>query len=93
MIVASAIATLRFPEAHSLKDKRQVLRSLTRKLRDRHNVSVIEADARDLWQTAVLGIALAAPDQAEAGRRLEAVRRDIEELTGLKHVGFEPAYY
>ena len=42
--------------AHSLKDKRQVLRSLKDKLRAGFNVSVAELDAADLWQRATVGV-------------------------------------
>jgi uncharacterized protein YlxP (DUF503 family) len=48
---------LHIPYARSLKDKRQVLRSLIDRLR-RHNVSVAEVAHQDLWQRA--GIAIAA---------------------------------
>jgi uncharacterized protein len=47
---------LRIECAHSLKDKRQVLRSLKDKLRGSFNVSVAELEQSDLWQRATLGI-------------------------------------
>jgi len=47
---------LRIEGAHSLKDKRQVLRSLKDKLRGSFNVSVAELEQSDLWQRATLGI-------------------------------------
>lgn len=42
--------------AHSLKDKRQVLRSMKDKLRVSFNISVAELDRTDLWQRATLGV-------------------------------------
>ncbi len=51
------------PEAASLKDRRQVVRSLKDQLRRRFNVSVAELDeTRDLWQRATLGIAAIGTD-------------------------------
>lgn len=48
---------LRIEMAHSLKDKRQVVRSLKDKLRHGFNVSIAELDVTDLWQRATIGIA------------------------------------
>jgi len=47
---------LRFPENLSLKGKRQVLKSITTRLRNRFNVSVAEVADHDLWQLATIGI-------------------------------------
>lgn len=57
MTVGICTLELHIPYARSLKDKRQVLRSLIDRLR-RHNVSVAEVAHQDLWQRA--GIAIAA---------------------------------
>ncbi|HEY55059.1 MAG TPA: DUF503 domain-containing protein [Dehalococcoidia bacterium] len=47
---------LRFPENLSLKGKRQVLKSITTRLRSKFNVSVAEVDDNELWQLASVGI-------------------------------------
>ena len=47
---------LRLPENLSLKGKRQVLRSITTRVKNRFNVSIAEVDDHDLWQLATLGI-------------------------------------
>jgi uncharacterized protein YlxP (DUF503 family) len=54
--VAVLTLELRIQGAQSLKDKRQVLRSLKDKLRASFNVSVAELDQTDLWQRATIGI-------------------------------------
>ena len=56
MPIAYLTIELRIEGAHSLKDKRQVLRSMKDKLRSRFNVSVAELDATDLWQRATVGV-------------------------------------
>ena len=56
MAIAYLTIELRIEAAHSLKDKRQVLRSLKDKLRAGFNVSVAELDAADLWQRATVGV-------------------------------------
>ncbi len=47
---------LYLPESHSLKDKRQVVRSLKDRLRARFNVAVAELEGQDSWQRAVIGV-------------------------------------
>jgi len=56
MPVAVLTLELRIEGARSLKDKRQVVRSLKDKLRQSFNVSVAEIDPTDLWQRATIGI-------------------------------------
>ncbi len=55
-MIAFLTLDLRIEGARSLKDKRQVVRSLKDGLRSRFNVSVAEMDATDLWQRATLGV-------------------------------------
>ena len=47
---------LRIEHAQSLKDKRQVVRSLKDRLRGSFNVSVAELDPSSLWNQATIGI-------------------------------------
>jgi uncharacterized protein YlxP (DUF503 family) len=54
--IAFLTVELRIEAAHSLKDKRQVLRSMKDKLRQKFNVSVAEIEATDLWQRATIGV-------------------------------------
>jgi uncharacterized protein YlxP (DUF503 family) len=48
---------LRLPENESLKGKRQTLRSITERVKNKFNVSISEVDDQDLWQIITLGIA------------------------------------
>lgn len=57
MPVAFLTLELRIEHAHSLKDKRQVVRSLKDRLRSTFNVSVSEIGATHMWQMATLGVA------------------------------------
>jgi uncharacterized protein YlxP (DUF503 family) len=47
---------LRLPENLSLKGKRQVVKSVTARLKNKFNVSVAEVEDNDLWQLATIGI-------------------------------------
>lgn len=57
MPVAAMMIELRIPHAHSLKDRRQVVRSLKEKLAHGFNISIAEMDEALTWQSATLGVA------------------------------------
>jgi uncharacterized protein YlxP (DUF503 family) len=56
MPIAYLTLELHIEAAHSLKDKRQVVRSLKDRLRNSFNISIAEIEVTDLWQRATLGI-------------------------------------
>jgi uncharacterized protein YlxP (DUF503 family) len=89
MVVGVLRLTLYIHGAGSLKDKRQVLRKVTDRLRSRFNVSVAEVGENDVWQTAVIGISAVANDHRfvnevldkcarDAGAIAEIVKREME---------------
>ena len=57
MPVAALTLELRIEHAQSLKDRRQVVRSLKEKLGHGFNISVAELDEAVTWQSATLGVA------------------------------------
>jgi uncharacterized protein YlxP (DUF503 family) len=57
MPLAAMFLELRIEHAHSLKDRRQVVRSLKEKLAHGFNISIAEMDETITWQSATLGIA------------------------------------
>jgi uncharacterized protein len=76
---------LELPFSSSLKNKRQILRSLKDRLR-RKNVSVVESENQDLWQRATVEIALAAVSRGAAEEKREDLRKTLlnyEELAIL----------
>jgi uncharacterized protein YlxP (DUF503 family) len=66
------------PEARSLKDKRQVLRSLMERLRRRHNVSIAEVEHQDLWQRAGLALVAVAAAQKPIDAMFQGLLDEIE---------------
>ena len=56
MVIGLLTLELHFPGARSLKDKRQALRSLETRVRNRHNVALAEVEHQDLWQRARLAV-------------------------------------
>ena len=68
---------LHIPEARNLKAKRAPVRSLVEKIRNRHQVLVIEADHQDLYQRASLAICALSTSPVDAEARLQRVEKTI----------------
>ena len=81
MTVKSAIVTFSLPWAGSLKDKRQVRRSLIDRARQRFNVAIAEVATQELHQTLTLGFAVVSGEPAHAQQQLEEVLRFLESAT------------
>jgi len=73
MHVSACQIHLRLPENHSLKGKRQVIKSIITRLQNKFNVSVAEIDDQDLWQLAVLGISCVSSHRRHADETLANV--------------------
>ena len=61
---------LRLPENHSLKGKRQVIKSIIARLQNRFKVSVAEVDNQGLWQLSTLGVACVSNHRRHADETL-----------------------
>lgn len=70
--------TLHIGGSNSLKDKRQVVRSLVERLRRQFNAAVAEVEEQDSWRTAVLGIAVVSNKAVHANRQLDAIVEHVE---------------
>jgi uncharacterized protein YlxP (DUF503 family) len=57
MVTAVARVELGLEGCRSLKDKRQILRSVIERTRGRFRVAIAEVEDQDLWQRAVIGMA------------------------------------
>ena len=55
---------LYLPDSNSLKDKRQVARSLSARIRNKFNVAVAEVEDQDLWQRLTLAVCCVSTDSA-----------------------------
>ena len=80
MIVGACRLELRLAENHSLKGKRQVVRSVSARLRNRFNVAVAEVEDQDVWRTAVLGLTCVSNDSRHAHEMLEKAVHFVEGL-------------
>ena len=78
---------LHLPESARLKDKRQVSRSLSARIRNSFNVAVAEVEDHELWQRLTLAVCCVSTDSAHANEMvskvvnfIEETRRDLELL-------------
>ena len=77
MTVGIARLTLYLPEAHSLKEKRMVLRRVKDRARQKFNLAIAEVGENDLWQRAVLGVAVLGSGRRFVESALDEVVRFI----------------
>lgn len=77
MNVGSMLVRMHLPEARTLKDKRQVVRSILDRLRNEFNVAATEVEAHDQPQVIALGFAAVG---AEAKPVREALQKIAEAL-------------
>ncbi|TSA23419.1 DUF503 domain-containing protein [bacterium] len=63
MSVKSVLVNLYLPTSHSLKEKRSIVKSIIKKLRNRYNASVAEISGLDKWQYAGIGISVISIDR------------------------------
>ena len=73
--------TMRLPENGSLKGKRQVVRSVTTRVRSKFNVAVAEVEEQDRWQIATLGVSCVSND---AGHCYEVLERVVAFVRGAR---------
>jgi uncharacterized protein YlxP (DUF503 family) len=73
--VAILTAELHFPEAASLKAKRQYVRSAKDNLRNRFGASVAEVDHHELWQRARITLACVSRGYREVEGLLDDAER------------------
>ena len=69
---------LHVPGAHSLKEKRSVVKSLKDRLHNEFNLSVAETAHHDAWQTAELTACVVAVDRRQADSVLASADRLVE---------------
>jgi len=89
MAIGLLTLEIHIPDSRSLKDKRQVLRSLKDRLRGRFNVAVAELDHQESWQRAQIGIVSLSNDAAHLEQSLRAVLKEAEEQLGRDLAGHD----
>jgi len=81
MAVAQLVLEIRIEHAQSLKDRRQVVRSLKDQIRQGFNVSVSELDEAVTWQSATVGVAAISGSRDYLRGQIEEVERAAQRIT------------
>ena len=66
---------LLIPYSASLKDKRQLVRSVSQAVRNKFNVSIAEVDYQELWQRSALGVSCVAESLAQCRKVMQEVEK------------------
>ena len=90
MYTLSSKLTFYIPHAMSLKDKRQIRRSLIEKARHKFNASISEVGTQENHKTLTIGIAVVSGEMAHAENSLDEIIRFMEnnadaELTNIEN--------
>ena len=80
MPVALLTLEIRIEHAQSLKDRRQVVRSLKDQIRQGFNVSVAEMDEAVTWQSATIGIVAVSRSRDYLHGLIEEVERSARRM-------------
>ncbi|SKC75852.1 DUF503 domain-containing protein [Maledivibacter halophilus] len=78
MIIGSCEIKLVIFEVNSLKEKRQVIKSLLKRIQSRYNVSIAEVDLNDIWRRGVIGLVCVTTSTKHANQMLNNVIKFIE---------------
>lgn len=78
MHIGTLTITIYLHAADSLKDKRQIVKSLIETTRHKFNISMAEVDDLDKWRKATLGVACVANDAQFVNRVLDKVVDTLE---------------
>jgi uncharacterized protein YlxP (DUF503 family) len=80
MVIGLMVVDMHFPQAQSLKDKRQALHRIKDRVRAKHNVAVAEVDFQDKWQRSRIGLVTISNDRGLLDNTFNRIRTDIETM-------------
>ena len=89
MVVMSCSVQLYLWQSQSLKDKRQVIKSLKDRIGNAFNVSVAEVADQNLWQKATLGFAVVSNQTRHANEVLSKVVNFIERDYSIELIDYQ----
>jgi uncharacterized protein len=76
-MIAFLTVELRIEHARSLKDKRQVVRSMKDRLRAHFNVATAELDSSGLWNRATIGVVSVSDSRDYLDGLMKSVERHV----------------
>lgn len=78
MFLGLARFELFIPGSLSLKDKRSSIKSMTERIKSRHNATITEVDPMELWQRADIAVAVLRATKEQAEKSLDMIQTEIE---------------
>ena len=75
MFVGTGYIKIKIYDAYSLKDRRQVVKSVTTKLQNKFNISIAVLDQGELWNIAEIGVAAV----SSSSKIIESTYQKIED--------------
>lgn len=78
MIIGTCLLKLTIYDSNSLKDKRQVIKSIMERIQSRFNVSIAEVDLNDKWGVAVIGFSCVSNNTKHANQIISNVINFID---------------
>ncbi|MHB8205217.1 MAG: DUF503 domain-containing protein [Desulfomonilaceae bacterium] len=88
MFVGIGLLKIVIHQSSSLKEKRQVVKSILGKVRSKFDVSIAEVEDNDKWQKCSLGMAVVSNDSGHAHKMLETIDEYVENLYLAEVVSF-----
>jgi hypothetical protein len=89
MIIGILSLRIHIPGSLSLKDKRQVIKSIMERTRNKFNVAVAEIDDQDLWQKAVIGVVCIANEKKFINQMLDKVLNFVRSFPAINLIDFQ----
>ena len=89
MVVGTLVIRFVLRESHSLKDKRQVIKSVKDRLFNKFRVSVAEVDHQDEWNRATLGVGMVGTDRRYVNEVLSKVVDAVRFVPGAELADYE----
>jgi len=93
MIVTACEIELLIYESNSLKDKRQVIKSIINRLRERYNVSVSETDYLDKWNRSKIAAVAVSNSHVFGEQVIDKIVGFVNNDTRIEIIGVERYVY
>lgn len=89
MIIGVCTLKLKIYESNSLKEKRQVTKSIIGRIQSRFNVSIAEIGLNDSWQTSIIGFSCVTNDTQYANQIISKVLKFIDRDNRVEIIDYD----
>jgi hypothetical protein len=86
-LIGLARMEYRIFNAHSLKDKRSVLKRILTRAKQKYNITIAEMEQHDVWQRTEIAVATVASTRQKAERELEQAIKFLDSFPEWERIG------